>query len=83
MRYFRIHTNDIAYQTQQPRGLFVSIWHLVEKNILNDKETEEYWKHRKWFEEKLPVPPFYEDGNSVKAITCIKTMIRAMKCSAA
>jgi hypothetical protein len=70
--YFRIHTNDIAYLTQQPRGLFVSIWKLVEKEIMDSDEVEEYWRQRKWFEANLPVPPFYEDGNSIKAITWYK-----------
>ncbi len=30
MKYFRIHTSDIAYKTQQPLGLFVAVWRLVE-----------------------------------------------------
>jgi hypothetical protein len=70
--YFRIHTNDIAYLTQRPRGLFATIGKLVDQDIMDSDEVEEYWKQRKWFEANLPVPPFYEDGNSIKAITWYK-----------
>lgn len=30
MRYYRIHTADIAYITQQPRGIFTAIGKLVD-----------------------------------------------------
>jgi putative transposase len=29
----------------------------------------EYWENRQWFESNLPVPPFYESENMIKAIT--------------
>ena len=72
MKYFRIHTAEIAYHTQQPRGLFVAIWKLVENKTLNEIEEKIYWDNRKWFENNLPVPPFYELGNIEKAITWYK-----------
>ena len=72
MRYYRIHTADIAYITQQPRGIFTAIGKLVDAGILSEEETEEYWKNRAYFEKVLPVPPFYEEGNSDKAITWFK-----------
>ena len=72
MKYFRIHSNEQAYRTKQPMGLFVSIWTLVDKRIMSEDEIAEYWIQRKWFEENLPVPPFYDDGNSIKAITWYK-----------
>ncbi len=34
MTYFRVHTKDIAYITQQPRGLFTAIGKLVEAKTL-------------------------------------------------
>jgi hypothetical protein len=72
LSYFRIHTQDIAYLTQRPRGLFVSIWKLVDQDIMDSGEIEEYWNQRKWFEANLPIPPFYEDVNTLKAITWYK-----------
>lgn len=72
MRYYRIHTADIAYITQQPRGIFAAIGKLVDAGILSEEETAEYWKNRAYFEKVLPVPPFYNDGNPDKAITWFK-----------
>jgi len=70
--FFRIHTAEIAYLTQKPRGLFVAVGKLVDGGALTEAETTEYWRQRRWFEEHLPVPPFYADGNSIKAITWYK-----------
>ena len=72
MAYYRIHTADIAYITQQPRGLFTAIWKLVEAKTLTEEEIAEYWKNREYFEKVLPVPPFYEKGNPDNAITWFK-----------
>ncbi|MBQ3980964.1 MAG: hypothetical protein II631_02825 [Treponema sp.] len=72
MIYFRVHTKDIAYITQQPRGLFTAIGKLVEAKTLTQEETAEYWKNREYFEKVLPVPPFYEQGNPDHATTWFK-----------
>ena len=72
LRYFRVHTNENAYATQRPRGLFVAIGKLVDSKTMDELEIEEYWKNRTWFEANLPVPPFYEAGNPEKAITWFK-----------
>ena len=72
MRYFRVHTADIAYITQQPRGLFTAVGKLVDAKILTEAETAEYWKQREYFERVLPVPPFYEQGNPDRAVTWFK-----------
>ncbi|MBO7638436.1 MAG: hypothetical protein J6S91_05605 [Treponema sp.] len=72
MKFFRIHTQDIAYITQQPRGIFTAIGKLVDSKILNEQEIKEYWKNREYFEKILPVPPYYEQGNPEKAITWFK-----------
>ena len=72
MTYFRVHSADIAYKTQQPRGLFVAIWYLVDAKKLTEEETAEYWKNREYFEKVLPVPPFYENGNPDHAVTWFK-----------
>ncbi len=72
MKYFRVHTEDVAYLTKQPRGLFTAIGKLVDAKLLSDKEEKEYWKNRAYFERVLPVPPFYEQGNPDGAITWFK-----------
>lgn len=72
MKYFRVHTKDIAYITQQPRGIFTAIGKMVDLKILTIEEEKEYWKNREYFEEVLPVPPFYDQGNPNKATTWFK-----------
>lgn len=72
MRYFRVHTADIAYITQQPRGIFTTVGKLVDAKTMSDEETAEYWKNREYFEKVLPVPPFYESGNKKRATTWFK-----------
>ena len=72
MKYYRIHTKDIAYITQQPRGIFTTIGKLADSKTMNEEEIKEYWKNREYFERILPVPPFYENGNQEKAITWFK-----------
>lgn len=72
MKYYRVHTKDIAYITQQPRGIFTAIGKLVDSKTMNEDEIKEYWKNREYFEKVLPVPPFYEGGNQEKAITWFK-----------
>lgn len=71
-KYYRIHTADIAWITQQPRGIFTAIGKLVEAKTLTEEETAEYWKNREYFEKMLPVPPFYEQGNPEHATTWFK-----------
>ena len=58
MKYFRIHSNETAFNTGQPRGLFVAVWKLVENKSLSMSEEEKYWENRKYFESKLPIPSF-------------------------
>lgn len=77
--YFRIHTKDQAYKTQRPRGLFTAIDKLVDENLLSDEELEQYGKKKLWFEANLPIPPFYEDGNSIQAITWYKNSVQGIK----
>ena len=72
MKYFRVHEADIAYITQQPRGIFTVIGKLVDNKVTTEEETAEYWKNREYFERVLPVPPFYEQGNPDRAVTWFK-----------
>ena len=72
MNYFRVHTEDIAYLTKQPRGLFTAVGKLVDAKLLTENEEKEYWKTRAYFERVLPVPPFYAQDNPDRAITWYK-----------
>ena len=72
MRYYRVHTADQAYLTKQPRGIFTAVGKLVDAGVLSEAETEEYWNNRRYFEDVLPVPPFYDQGNPDGAITWFK-----------
>lgn len=72
MRYYRIHTADIAYMTKRPRGIFTTVGKLVDSKTLTGEEEKEYWRNREYFEEVLPVPPFYQDNNPDGAIAWFK-----------
>ena len=72
MKYFRIHTDDTAYLTRQPRGIFTAVGKLVDAKLLTEQETAQYWKERAYFERVLPVPPFYEQGNPQRAVAWFK-----------
>ncbi len=72
MKYYRVHTADQAYLTKQPRGIFTTVGKLVDAGVLSEAETEEYWNNRRYFEDVLPVPPFYDQGNPDGAITWFK-----------
>jgi len=72
VKYYRVHTEDIAYLTKQPRGLFTAVGKLVDAKLLSESEEKEYWKNREYFERILPVPPFYENGNPNGATTWFK-----------
>lgn len=72
MKYYRVHTADVAWITKQPRGIFTAISKLVDAKTMNEEEIATYWKNRAYFEEVLPVPPFYEAGNPDGAVTWFK-----------
>ena len=38
MKYYRVHSEEIAYLTKQPRGIFTAIWKLVDAKMLTEQE---------------------------------------------
>ena len=72
MTYFRIHTADKAYLTQQPRGIFAAVSKLIDAGTATEEEAAEYRRNREHFEKALPVPPFYGEGNPDHAVTWFK-----------
>lgn len=53
-------------------GIFVAVDHLRRAGRLSDNEIETYLDIDDWFQEHLPEPPFYADGNSIGAVTWFK-----------
>lgn len=74
-KYIRIQTRYCG-KTGKPVGIFAACWHLLEGTMRDDALSEEdkeiYLAIRNWFEENLPNPPYYEEGNTIKAITWFK-----------
>ncbi|WP_078551988.1 hypothetical protein [Bacillus alkalicellulosilyticus] len=70
--YFRYHVNYISPKTGMPVGIFVAVGHLVDERRMLEEEIQTYWEQRKYFEEVLPVPPFYWEGNPLGAVTWFK-----------
>ena len=71
-KYYRVHSADVAWLTKQPRGIFTAVWRLIDAGVTTEEETAEYWRNRKYFEEALPLPPYYEQGNPEGAVTWFK-----------
>lgn len=53
-------------------GIFVAVDHLRRADRLAEEEEELYFNIDDWFNEELPNPPFYTDGNTVGALTWFK-----------
>lgn len=53
-------------------GVFVAVDHLRRAGVLDAHQENQYLDINDWFEENLPNPPFYEDGNTIGAVTWFK-----------
>jgi hypothetical protein len=71
MKFLRVQVR-YSGKTGKPVGIFGAVYHLMNAGALSDEETKLYKDIEAWFEEYLPNPPFYEDGNPDKAITYFK-----------
>lgn len=56
-------------------GIFVAVDHLRRAGYLSPDQQALYAEVDAWFQEHLPNPPFYDDGNSVGAVTWFKTPV--------
>lgn len=56
-------------------GLFVAVDHLRRAGQLTPAEEQLYFDIDDWFDERLPHPPFYEDGNSIGAVTWFRASL--------
>lgn len=70
--YIRHHGNYASPKTKQPYGIFVVIYHLYRDGKLSESDIKLYLDTKEWFEQNLPNPPFYDDNNSVHAVTWFK-----------
>ncbi len=60
-----------------PVGIFVAVDHLRRADLLTVDEEETYFDIDDWFIEHLPNPDFYDDGNSVGAVTWFRAACSA------
>lgn len=63
MRYFRVHTADIAYITQQPRGIFTAIGKRIYAEMTFYREMAKKYEIQLYMSECEDVPGdiIYED----------------------
>lgn len=56
-------------------GIFVAVDHLRRAAVLSADEQAQYFDIDDWFNTHLPNPTFYDDGNSVGAVTWFKSPV--------
>lgn len=56
-------------------GVFVAVDHLRRAGVLSAADEAQYFDIDDWFNTHLPNPPFYNDGNSVGAVTWFKSPV--------
>jgi hypothetical protein len=69
---FRFRSQSVSPYTGEPYGIFVAVWHLVRDKRITTQEEADYWENRAWLEANLPIPPYYTEGNPLRAITWFK-----------
>ncbi|OAE00569.1 hypothetical protein [Arthrobacter sp. OY3WO11] len=75
--FLRFQTKYVG-RTGAPVGVFVAVDHLRRTGRLSEEEITCYAVADAWFQENLPNPPFYEDGNSIGAITWFRESADSM-----
>jgi hypothetical protein len=55
-----------------PVGIFGACHHLRRAGRLSPADDRLFAELDSWFDQALPIPPFYADGNSIRAITWFK-----------
>lgn len=72
-RFVRFHTSNVSSRTGKPQGLFAALHFLELSGRLAEDDASSAAELRAWFKANVPDPPFYEDGNSIRAITWFKS----------
>jgi hypothetical protein len=73
----RFHAGYVG-RTGVPVGVFVAVDHLRRTGRLSEEEIIAYAFADAWFQENLPNPPFYDDGNSIGAVTWFRDTTKGM-----
>lgn len=69
MAFFSRFSAGYVGRTGVPVGVFVAVDHLRRTGNLDEEDIVRYAFADAWFQENLPNPPFYDDGNSLGAVT--------------
>lgn len=51
------------------QGVFAAYWHLKQAGQFSDQDLRVATELYDWFQEHVPDPPFYAEGNPMRAIT--------------
>ena len=70
-RFVRLHATYVG-RLGAAVGVFVAVDHLRRADLLSLAEEDAYFEIDNWFNENLPNPPLYADGNPRGAITWFK-----------
>ena len=71
-QYIRFQGDAISSRTRRPQGLFAVLWFLEQAGRLSAADARTASAIRDWFEENVPDPPLYEEGNVIRATTWFK-----------
>ncbi|MBM3668280.1 MAG: hypothetical protein FJW90_12590 [Actinobacteria bacterium] len=71
--FVRLQWLQVSPRTGQPQGVFAAVSIVERSGILTETETRRLAEIRDWFEENVPNPPFYENGNPEGAVTWFKS----------
>ena len=69
MTYYRCQASYDSQFTGKPIGIFGAVFGLIKRGIATDEEVAEYQRVLGWFNQNLPDPPFYDEGNPMQGVT--------------
>lgn len=78
MAFFSRFSAGYIGRTGIPVGVFVAVDHLRRSGNLNEEEIVRYAVVDSWFQDNLPNPPFYDDGNSLGVVTWFRETATGM-----
>lgn len=72
-KYMRIQGHEYSYGTGKPTGVFSLNHRRVNDGTYSAEDAQLFKDTDQWFKDNLVQPPFYEQGNPLKATTYFKT----------
>ena len=69
MIYSRYQAKYNSQFTGKPIGIFGAVFGLIKRGLTSEKEANSYEEVLSWFDQHLPDPKFYEQGNPLQGIT--------------